>query len=187
MAKAKAEYGVVHLKMMPAITTGETAGAYPDFDKMVDGETGFSVKAIVKDSFNYDDTEASTTNIEIEDSDDFFATIKTDNGQKGFTVETYDLSDEAMKYLLGYAVGTDGWLEEGVTYELPSQAVEILTRKLEEFPSMKLQWAKMSVSVIRTGSIGKSGLPSLQLKFVKLANFNKDGEEVSGARRKAIN
>lgn len=157
-------------------------GSYIDFNTIV-GLPVFQVTAIVKDSFSYKDTAPTETNIEIEDSDDFFATIKTDGGEKGFTLQTYDMGAEAYAYLMGYAEN-NGWQEEGISFELPNQCVEIKTKKLSGFPAKIFQWARMSVKVNRTGTIGKSGFPNFQLEFTKLANFDSTGTEISGARWK---
>lgn len=162
----------------------QTVGSYIDFDTIV-GLPTFRVNAIVKDSFSYTDTAPTEENIEIEDSDDPFAVIKSDAGKKGFTLQTYDMGAEAYAYLLGYTENT-GWQEEGVTYELPNQCVELKTKKLGGFPSKIYQYARMSVKVNRTGTIGKSGFPNFQLEFTKLANYDANGEEVSGARWKTV-
>lgn len=154
-------------------------GSYIDFDTVV-GLPTFDVTAIVKDSFTYTDTAPTETNIEIEDSDDFFATIKTDGGSKGFTLQTYDMSEEAYNYLLGY-VKEGSIMKESVDFELPNQCVEIKTRKHGGFPSKIYRYARMSVRVNRTGTIGKSGFPNLQLEFTKLANYDASGAEIAGA------
>ena len=144
----------------------------------------FMVSTIAKDSFSYNDAAPSENNIEIEDSDAYFATIKTDNGTRGFTLQTYDMSKEAYAYLMGFEEGEDGWQDEAIRFELPNQCVEIKTRALGGFPAKIYQYARMSVKVNRTGTIGKSGFPNFQLEFTKLANYNEAGEEISGFRWK---
>lgn len=154
-------------------------GSFVNFSTIL-GLPTFNVGAIVKDSFSYNDVAPSETNIEIEDSDDYFATIKTDGGSKGFTLQTYDMSKEAYAYLLGY-VEESSVMKEPVKFELENQCVELKTRKLGSFPSKIYRYARMSVKVNRTGTIGKSGFPNFQLEFTKLANYNSAGEEISGA------
>lgn len=162
----------------------QTIGSFIDFDTIV-GLPVFKVTAIEKDSFSYNDTAPTETNIEIEDSDDYFATIKTDGGSEGFTLSSYDMGQSAFEYLKGYAPA-DGWNTEAVNFELPNQCVEIQTRALGGFPAKQFQWARMSVKVSKAGTIGKSGFPNFTLEFTKLANFDANGDEIAGARWKAL-
>lgn len=157
-------------------------GDYMDFDNVA-GIPTFNVRAIVKDSFSYNDTAPSETNIEIEDSDDFFAIIKTDNGTEGFTLQTYDMSREAFEYLMGYKVNGD-WNEEQVSFQMDNQCVEIKTKRLKSNPARVMQWARMNIKVNRNGTVGKSGFPNFNIELTKLANYDKDGREISGARWK---
>ena len=75
-------------------------------------------------------------------------------------------------------------MEETPGFELPNQAVELKTKSLKGFPAKVFQWARMKMTVTRTGTIGKSGFPNFNLEFKQLANLNKDGKEISGARNK---
>lgn len=166
------------------IQVTQEVGSFIDFET-IKGLPTFNVTAIVKDSFSYADTAPTEENIEIEDSDDYFATIKTDGGSQGFTLQTYDMGQEAYEYLMGYEEN-DGWIEEPVNFELPNQCVQLKTRKLGGFPSKLYEYARMSVRVSRTGTIGKSGFPNFQLEFTKLANYDEDGVEIAGARWKKL-
>lgn len=160
-------------------------GSYIDFENIV-GLPTFGVLAIVKDSFSYTDSAPSVTNVEIEDSDEYFASFNADAGTQGFTLQTYDMSAEAYAYLMGYSEGDNGWNEETVGFELDNQCVEIETKGLDGFPPKKYQWARMKIKCNKTGTIGKSGFPNFQLEFTKLANFDSTGAEISGARWKEI-
>jgi hypothetical protein len=71
-------------------------------------------------------------------------------------------------------------------FTLTDQAVQIVTQKLGNFPAKVFEWARMSVKVSRTGTIGKSGFPNFQLEFTKLANLDAQGNEVPGERWKEI-
>lgn len=173
----EAVYGIETLKLMPAVK-----GDFPDF-----GTSSFVVRAIVKDSFSYNDTAPTENNVEIEDSDEYFATIFTDNGKHGFTLQTYDMGEEAYKYFMGYTKNeVSGYMEEPNSFTLTDQAAQITTKKLGDFPAKVFEWARMSVKVSRTGTIGKSGFPNFQLEFTKLGNFDSDGKEVCGARWKEV-
>ena len=147
------------------------------------------MKAIVKDSFSFNDTAPSETNIEVEDMDENYATLESDKGSSGFTVQTYDMSEEAYKYFLGYSEGTaenNGYLVETPGWELGYKAVQITTRKFGDFPAKVFEWASMRIAVTRTGTIGKSGFPNLNLSFTKQAFTDANGKEVGGARWKVI-
>lgn len=150
---------------------------------------GFEMKAIVKDSFSFNDTTPSETNIEVEDMDENYATLESDKGSSGFTVQTYDMSEEAYKYFWGYAEGSganQGWLVETPGWELGNKAVQITTRKFGDFPAKIFEWASMRIAVTRTGTIGKSGFPNLNLSFTKQAFTDSEGKEVAGARWKVV-
>ena len=175
-----AVYGIEYLKLSPAIESGETAGTYPDFDKVA---AKFLVTAIVKDSISFSVQAPGDTDIEVDDMDTLYASLPSDAGSEGFTVQTYDMGEEAYKYLLGYTKNAE-WNEETPGFSLANQGVELKTKAFQDFPARIFQWARMKVKVTKTGNIGKSGFPNFNLEFKKLANLNKDGKEVSGARNK---
>lgn len=154
-------------------------GSFIDFDAIV-GLPTMNVKAIVKGSFQHTDTAPSTTNIEIEDSDDFYATIKTDAGSKGFTCQTYDKSAEAFEYFLGY-VKEGNKLREPISFTLPNQCVEICTLEQGSNPAKIYRFARMSLTVTSSGVLGKETFPTFTLEFTKLANYDANGEEICGA------
>jgi hypothetical protein len=161
------------------------AGSFPTEWK------GFSIKAIVKDSLQFNDSAPSESNVEVEDMDEYFATLETDKGSKGFTVQTYDLSESAYTYLLKYEKAsennTEGWISEQPGEKVGNQAVQITTKKLgTEFVSRIYQWANMKLAVTHSGTIGKSGFPNLNITFTKQANLDADGVEQSGARWRQV-
>lgn len=175
---ATAVYGIEHLKLSPAIESGDNAGEYPDFEEAV---AVFQITAIVKDSTSYNDAAPGTNDIEVEDMDTFYARLPSDLGSKGFTVQTYDMGESAYKYLLGYTEAGN-WMTETPGFVLANQAVELKSDSLDGFPSKIFQWARMKAAVTRTGTVGKSGFPNFNLEFTQLANLDKDGMEISGAR-----
>ena len=79
MAKT-AVYGIDTIKFADVPTDGKFPTTWANF----------SMKAIVKDSFSFNDTAPSTTNVEVEDMADFYAVLDSDKGAKGFTLQTYD-------------------------------------------------------------------------------------------------
>lgn len=175
-----AVYGIEYFKLAAAIETGENAGNYPDFDTVANI---FKVVAIPKDSFSHNDQASGDNDVEVEDMDTIYASLPSDAGSEGFTVQTYDMGENAYKYLLGYAKKGE-WNEETVGFQLPNQAAELKTKAFQDFPSRIFQWARLRVKVTKTGSVGKSGFPNFNLECKKVANMDKTGAEISGARNK---
>ncbi len=141
-----------------------------------------SLKAIVTGSLTFNDAAASTSDVEIEDSEDPYAVLTTSAATKGFTVQTYDLSKENFEALLGYVAGEDKWENEAPTENECYKAIQIVTKDLDDIPSRTFQWAKMKLTITRSGSIGKSGLPNLNIECRQMGVFDAQGEKVSGHR-----
>lgn len=142
----------------------------------------FKFKAIVSGSLTFNDSAASTSDVEIEDSEDPYAVLTSSAAIKGFTAQTYDLSAETFKAILGYT-STDGkWNEELPTETEIYKAVQIKTKVLDDIPAKVFQFSKMKLTVTRNGSIGKTGLPNLNIEFRQMAVFNATGDKVSGHR-----
>lgn len=173
-----------------AIETNKEAGDWPT------GSFGFS--AIVMDSVSFNDSAPSENDLYVEDADTIYATLRSDEGSKGFTLDTYNLNKEAYIALFGAtetAIGEGTTADNVTTYDkawinepakLPElvKAVQIITRKYGNFPSKTFQWAKMKVTVTKAGTIGKSGFPNLHLEFKQLANFDNYGVAQPGHRWK---
>lgn len=174
MAKNSA-YGVQTVKLAPPVPGG--------FPASFDGDNCFSFKAIVMDSLQLNDVAPNQTDINVEETEDIYTTVNSDNGTKGFTMQTYDLSKEAFSYLMGYTHdNATGWNTEPVKKNVLRKAVEIVTRDIDDIPSMTFQWANMDIIVTKAGNIAKSGLPNLSLTFKQLANIDASGKPQSGAR-----
>lgn len=172
-------YGINTVTLATPVT-----GGYPT---TWTGEGTFSFKAIVRDSVSFNDAAPGENDLYVEEVDDIYATLKSDEGSKGFTLDTYDLSEESYKALAGFTEVTDDkttWYAEPIQQDFLIKAVQIVTRKLDDFPSKTFQWAKMKVSVTKAGTIGKSGFPNFHLEFKQLANTDASGNAVSGHRWK---
>lgn len=143
--------------------------------------SGFSFNAIVKDSLQFNDQAASTTDVEIEDSEDPYAVLQSSAAQKGFTLQIYDLSPEAFAYLYGYTK-SGVWNMEPAREVEKEKAVEIVSKAFSDFPSKTFQWARMKLTITKAGTIGKSGFPNLTVTFRQLLHTDADGKPVSGAR-----
>ena len=151
-------YGIQSVKLADPVV-----GGFPS------SFTGFDFKAIVKDSVQFNDQAAGTTDVEIEDSDDPYAVLESSAAQKGFTLQIYDLSAEAFAYLMGYTT-SGNWNVEPATKNTLEKAVQIVTKTFGEFVSKTFQWARMRIDVTRAGTIGKSGFPNLTATFRQLAH-----------------
>lgn len=182
MAKT-AVYGISTVNFAPSV-----AGGYPS---AWTGAGAFSIKAIVKDSVSFNDSAPSTNDIEVEDMENYYARLQSSIPTKGFTMDTYDMGEDAYKSLLGFTENASGtgsdavtWYEEPTTEQKLIKAVQIITKAFDEFPSKTFEWAKMEITVTRAGTVGKSGFPNFHLEFLQLANVNASGTEVSGHRWK---
>lgn len=185
MSKNKSIYGIASLKL--TVADGHT---FPEFDA-ADGV--FAMSAIVKDSFKFNDSAPGDTDIEVEDMQDAYLTLTNGVASKGFTVDTYDLSAEAYKYLMGWknAESTDtenaGYETETPNFELPNQAVQLTTKSMGSIPAHIMEWANMKTTVVKAGTVGKNGLPNLTLTFKKQPIYDATtGVEKPGARRKEV-
>lgn len=180
MAKT-AVYGISSVSLANVAANGAFPSAWT-------GDGAFSFKAIVKDSLSFNDSKAGDNDIEVEDSDDIYASLRSGTDTRGFTMDTYDLSEEAYLALLKYekplADNADGWVYAPVNTTDLIKAVQIVTKKFDDFPAKTFQWAKMKISVTRAGTIGKSGFPNFHLEFRELMNANGSGQPISGHRWK---
>lgn len=157
-------------------------GAYPNFS----GEGTFKFKAIVKDSLQFNDQAGSDNDIEVEDSDDIYATLQSSAPTKGFTMDTYDMSEEAYLHLMQYKKNEQGWIEAPVKVNDLLEAVQIVTKAFDGFPAKQFEWAKMKIKVTRAGTLGKSGFPNLHLEFREQMNADNTGAPISGHRWKNL-
>ena len=147
------EYGIQEIKM----TAANADGSFPDFDN---NEVKI-INLIACDSFREDQEADKETNLFVEDSETPVSTI-VEKGAKTITFQTHDLSQEQCMYLMGFTI-VDGYLTENNRFVLPSQAMRLITKPIDIYPSKIREWAKLDVKVKRTGTVGKNGLPSLQL------------------------
>lgn len=182
MAKS-AVYGIKSVTLAPVGTNG----AYPT---AWTGAGCFSFKAIVKDSLSFNDSAAGTNDIEVEDSDQPYASLVSSLASRGFTLDTYDLSAEAYKALQGFTEATEtgdsnkGYFVEPETIPDLIKAVQIVTNAFDDMPSKTFEWAKMKIQVTKAGTIGKSGFPNFHLEFKQQQNTDASGKAISGHRWK---
>ena len=180
MAKT-AVYGISSVSLANVAANGAFPSAWT-------GDGAFSFKAIVKDSLQFNDSQAGDNDIEVEDSDDIYASLQSGVDTRGFTMDTYDLSEEAYVALMQYEKPSqsnpDGWVYAPVNTTDLIKAVQIVTKKFDDFASKTFQWAKMKIKVTRAGTIGKSGFPNFHLEFRELMNADGSGNPISGHRWK---
>jgi hypothetical protein len=172
-----ADYGLASVKFQEAAANGFPAS----------WDNAFSLVALVKDNFNFNDAAPSESNIEVEDMDEYYATLESDKGSKGFTIQTYDMSEATYKYLCGYETSSDGWNTETPGFKLSNQAIQVITKTLgNEFKAKQFEWANMKVTVIKSGTLGKSGFPNFTITCTKQALLDSAGKELAGARWKFV-
>ena len=68
-------YGIKSLKFMPAVTTGENAGSFPDFSESL--ASLYDMKMIVPDSFNMNQEDPEKLDVEWEEVEDIAMSIQT--------------------------------------------------------------------------------------------------------------
>lgn len=169
-------YGLESFSFAECVANGGYPSAWSD-----------KIKAVVSGSLSFNDQAAQTQDVEVEDSEDPYAVLTTSAATKGFTLQTYDLSEDNFTKLLGYTkdVGSSGknmWLNELPQETEVYKAVQIVTKTLDDIPSKTFQWSKMKLTITRSGSIGKSGLPNLNIEFRQMAVFDSNGDKKSGHR-----
>lgn len=170
-----AAYGISSVSLATPV-----AGGFPT---SFEGDDAFKFKAIALDSLTFNDAAPSQNDVYVEETDDIYATLDSDSGTKGFTMQTYDISEESYKYLMGFSKDSaTGWNNEPTERLKLTKAVQIVTRSFDDFPSKTFQWAKMDIQVTKAGNIAKSGFPNLSLTFKQLANYDSDGKAQSGHR-----
>ena len=167
---ALVDYGIEKIVMTPA----EADGTFPNFETATNKA---EISLIVLDSFQKDKEDDQTTDIEVEDIDDVFLTLKGRKGKRSITFGTYDLSKEQYKYFLGYEEDDDEMIEKP-GFVLPPQAMQMTTRTIDNYPAKIHTWAKLDVKVKETGTTGKNGLPNLQFDITLTANLGTGNTEL---------
>ena len=130
-------YGINTVTLATPVT-----GGYPS---SWTGSGAFSFKAIVRDSVTFNDAAPSENDLYVEEIDDIYATLKSDEGSKGFTLDTYDLSEESYAALLNFSTSTASettWYDEPTKQDFLIKAVQIVTRKLDDFPQQNFPMGK---------------------------------------------
>ena len=162
--KAAIEYGIQEIKMMPA----NTDGSFPDFDSPAGARL---INLIVVGSFQEDREADQETSLYVEDLDEPVTTIVERRGKRTITFQTYDLSQDQYAYFMGYTF--DGtYMIETSGFTLPPQAMRLITKSIGGYQAKVREWARLDVRVKKTGTIGKNGLPYLQLDMKFLINRN---------------
>lgn len=192
MANKSGAWGIEGVKFAPLVDNPTVKGntSNPAKSAFPTSWEEYKLKAIVKDSLSFNDQAPSTNNIEVEDSDNYYAVLQSDAGSEGFTVQVYDMSKEAYMFFFGFkegaASGADkDYLVEDPKFKLQNHAVQITTKATDEFPSHIFEWANMKLVVTKSGSIGKSGFPNINIECTKQAVFDVvTGEEMPSARHK---
>jgi hypothetical protein len=145
---AQAVYSLESLKMGAAGASG------------VMGATLVAMGKIAAGTVAFDWPEPNLTPITSEEEDSPFVNLEEKQPKK-ISWESNDMSAETLQKAFGGAISMD-ILTAGVNFSIPSQSLEIITRKLQGF---KTKWSFPLVQVVASisGSLQKSDL--LRLKF----------------------
>ena len=173
------DYGIQSIVMTPALPSGE----HPNFTTAT---PKVLVTLIALDSFSRDKEDDRTTDIEVEDLDDVFLTVRGQKGKRTITFSSYDLSNEQYAYFLGYTEGANGEMVETPGFELPPQAMQLTTRPIQNYPAKVHSYAKLDVKVKEAGTIGKNGLPNLTFDITVPANIDSSNVEKPNHKWKLV-
>ena len=102
MANKTGAWGIKHIKFAPLVDKPNKAGGTYNSETLKatsafpSNWAEFQLKAIVKDSLTFNDQAPSTNNIEIEDSDTYYASSATKKVQTAILRKTQNLSYRIM-------------------------------------------------------------------------------------------
>lgn len=164
------------------------AGAFPAFKTTGEGATGFMLDKIVTDSFTFNDSAPSTNDINIEEINEPYEILNSDNGTKSFTFQIYNMDETMYQKLMGYAdADSEGFYAEDPEAEVTKEfAVQVTTKPLNKHKARVIQYARMRVNITRSGNLAKSGLLSFNLECTRLANIAEDGTVKTGKKWKYV-
>lgn len=151
-------------------------------------------RAIKPGSFTENQDADETVDIEVEDAEGIYLTLNGKKGKKSFEVESYDLSDAALKYFMGYATADasadsnlTGYLVKPVNFEMKRQCMRILDRNVGSDDKRKV-WLYMPCKVtgVISGARSKTELRTVKLTVVLEANFDATGKEIPNEAVKSV-
>lgn len=164
----------------PAVWNGNDSTTLRNFRKIKPG------------SFSENKDEDQETEIRVEDAEGVYLTIGGEKGKKTFELESFDLSDEQLKYFMGYAAaGSDdtnlnGFTVKPLSFEMPRQCMRIVDRPIAG--KERREWLYMPCKVVGeiSGARTKTELRSLKLTVTLESNFNAQGVEIPNEAYKKI-
>lgn len=164
------------------------AGDFPTFKTDGESPTAFILDKIVTDSFTFNDTAPSTNDINIEEINEPYEILNSDNGMKSFTFQIYNMDETMYQKLMGYSTAdTEGFFSEDPEAEATKEfAVQVTTKPLNKHKARIIQYARMRVNITRSGNLAKSGLLSFNIECTRLSNIAADGTVKSGKKWKYV-
>ena len=167
---AKVDYGIEEIILTPRLATGE----FPDFNTATDK---IKVTNIVIDSFQFNQDDDETTNINWEDYNDVGLILRGNRGLKSMVVQSDNFDNEAVAYLLGMTEDADGYMIENPDFVLGNQSMRVKTREVGQYGALLHEWVNLKVAVKKLGTLGKNGLTHLELTLSQELNIADTGEQ----------
>ena len=149
MANKSGAWGIESVKFAPLVDSPTVKGntSNPAKSAFPTSWEEFKLKAIVKDSLSFNDQAPSTNNIEVEDSDNYYAVLQSDAGSEGFTVQVYDMSKEAYMFFFGFKEGAASGADRTILSKTQSLSYKIMPCRLPQ---------RVQMSSLRTSSSGRT-------------------------------
>lgn len=177
--KKNVEFGLLEVKFAPLAANG----AFPDFT----AENVVSADMIEVDSFTHNEAENTVQEIEWEDLPQKL-TLPGNMGGKTITFTSNNVSEDAYKKFKGYKDGADenaGYVVNDPKFDdSQTMAMQYTTKAIAQYPALMHEFTPVLVTVKKTGTTGKNGLPSLQFTCAFQPNFNAAGESIPNHRYK---
>jgi len=175
----KIEWGLDSVKFAPLAA----GGAFPNFTNAVTADM------IEMDTFTHTEEDNETNAIQWEDQDTTL-TLAGTPGQKSVAFTSNNVSPDAYKFFKQYVEGTGD--NEGYMVNNPKSndsqtlAMRYITRAIGEYPALQYEFTPVLVTVKKSGTTGKNGLPGLSFTCIFQPNFAADGKEIPNMRYKEI-
>lgn len=175
------DYGIESIKFAPVVTDG----SFPEFETV---EGIVNIQMIDIDSFNIEEAENTTTDVEFENFD--MLTLVGSVGKKTITFTASDTSGNIGKAFKGYKAGADknlGYLVNDPSHKDTSiWAMQVKTKNLDEFPAKVYEYTPVSVVVKRSGTIGSNNLGKYTFTITRKPNVDVSGNKLPNYREKTI-
>lgn len=178
--KKSVEFGIDRVRFALLAENGK----FPDFDT-----NGKTADLIAVDSFTHSEEDNTTQEIEWEDID-MTLTLPGTVGAKSITFTSNNVSDEAYIFFKNYTTGTGedaGYIvNDPKSDDSQTLAMQYVTKAIAGYPALIHEFTPVLVTVKKTGTTGRNGLPALQFTCQFQPNFDADGNPIRNHRYKEV-